>query len=97
MTNNKLSIASVIVTGVVGVAGIVGVGLTSNAPVAPKSYVGVTVPDDVAQEIFRVGIEPCPTEDSNNCYWDGFTRGAKDGGSFVAWNGVLYSVRTYEN
>lgn len=29
------------------------------------------------------GLPPCPTEDSNGCYWDGDTRGNKTGLSFV--------------
>lgn len=31
-----------------------------------------------------VSHNPCPTEDSTACYWDGSTRGNKTGESFVA-------------
>lgn len=36
--------------------------------------------------------EPCPTEDSTNCYWDAGTRGNGEGQSFIAFTDdiVLY-------
>ena len=30
--------------------------------------------------------EPCPTEDSTNCYWDAQTQGNGEGQSFIAFN-----------
>ena len=39
----------------------------------------VSVPVDLT-------IPPCPTEDSNGCYWDASTRGNGLGHSFIATN-----------
>jgi hypothetical protein len=36
-------------------------------------------------------LPPCPTEDSDNCYWDAGTRGNGDGESFV----TEYGITTY--
>lgn len=37
-------------------------------------------------------LNPCETEDSDNCYWDGKTRGNGKGKSFIVINGKV----TYE-
>lgn len=33
---------------------------------------------------FPTPLDPCPTEDSTMCYWDGNSRGNKTGVSFIA-------------
>lgn len=35
-------------------------------------------------------LEPCPTEDSDNCYWDASFNGNGEGISFVTIDGVTY-------
>lgn len=35
-------------------------------------------------------LGPCPTEDSDNCYWDAPTMGDGTGESFVTINGTSY-------
>lgn len=43
------------------------------------------------EKVDTVTILPCPTEDSNNCYWDADTMGENPGGtSFVTINDVTY-------
>jgi len=34
---------------------------------------------------FQSPLDPCPTEDSTWCYWDGDSRGNKSGKSFIAF------------
>lgn len=53
-------------------------------------YVGVELPSDVSADIAKVGLISCPTEDSDNCYWDAKTRGNGVGESFIAWDGQVY-------
>jgi len=36
---------------------------------------------------------PCPTEDSDNCYWNATTRGNGVGGSFVNIAGAIYPIK----
>jgi hypothetical protein len=38
-------------------------------------------------------LPACPTEDSENCYWDATVRGNHRGESFINWNGVYYYAR----
>lgn len=35
-------------------------------------------------------LEPCPTEDSDNCYWDAQRQGNGEGSSFIVLDGVIY-------
>ena len=35
-------------------------------------------------------LEPCVTEDSVDCYWNGTTMGNGDGTSFIHLNGITY-------
>ncbi len=37
-----------------------------------------------------ITLIPCPTEDSDNCYWDAETMGNGQGTSYVSIDGVLY-------
>lgn len=37
-------------------------------------------------------LPPCPTEDSDNCYWDADVRGNGQGISFTVRNGNVYYV-----
>lgn len=39
--------------------------------------------------IALVGLPPCPTEDSANCYWDAQTMGNGHGSSFIDLGGYL--------
>lgn len=41
---------------------------------------------------FTTPLDPCPTEDSTMCYWDGNSRGNKTGVSFIA---LTENVRIY--
>jgi hypothetical protein len=34
-------------------------------------------------------LPPCPTEDSDNCYWDGSVHGNGEGRSFTVVNGIV--------
>jgi len=50
---------------------------------------GMSVPNDpipTEPATFSLEIPPCPTEDSDGCYWDASTRGNGLGKSFVATN-----------
>lgn len=40
----------------------------------------------------HIAATPCPTEDSNLCYWDGTARGNKTGESFIALSDGLSIV-----
>lgn len=42
--------------------------------------------------LVSLGMTPCVTEDSENCYWDATTMGNGVGTSFVNVNGNWYMV-----
>jgi hypothetical protein len=47
-----------------------------------------------AQVLPTYTLPPCPTEDSDNCYWDAARMGNKQGTSFITLNGVTYYPET---
>jgi len=54
-------------------------------------YAGVHLPAAVSRDIeSHGGLNACPTEDSDNCYWDAVSRANNLGQSFVSWNGHFY-------
>lgn len=48
----------------------------------------VTVSVDTDERV--ITLIPCPTEDSDNCYWDADIQGNGEGTSFVTLDGVTY-------
>lgn len=49
--------------------------------------------EDWQQSVFQRSLTtPCPTEDSDNCYWNAATMGNGDGTSFVIVNGTVYPL-----
>jgi hypothetical protein len=65
---------------------------TSHVPTATTTvYAGVQLPTAISAAIDASGVlVPCPTEDSDNCYWDAVSRSNGVGSSFVAWEGKVY-------
>jgi outer membrane biosynthesis protein TonB len=67
----------------------IGTGLGILAGVA----IGLTVPALTAASE-PPALPPCPTEDSDNCYWDATIRGYGQGSSFVTIDGVTTLIET---
>lgn len=74
------------------------VSITDDAPTrTPHStttqvVAGVPVPASVQRELdsSNAVLMPCPTEDSDDCYWDAVSRANNQGASFIAWHGHYY-------
>lgn len=74
-----LAAATCVVVGtLLSVAGIVANAIAANPTPAPEPKQATII------------LPPCPTEDSNNCYWDAQSRGNGQGTSFVVIDGVVY-------
>lgn len=56
------------------VAVLTGLALTTGVPITPE-------PHEV--------LPACPSEDSDNCYWDASTRGNGEGDSFYVVDGTV--------
>jgi hypothetical protein len=58
---------------------------------SPGSVASIHVPADVIARIYPdMTIPPCPTEDSDDCYWDATQHGNGKGRSFVYIGGHTY-------
>jgi hypothetical protein len=63
----------------------------ASAPtVTPEPGSPATIKLPIAQMGPNIVIPPCPTEDSENCYWDAAQRGNGIGTSFIRFDGVTY-------
>jgi hypothetical protein len=61
-------------------------------PTEPSSQLGDAAPAHVTAPAAPAAsaLPACPSEDSDNCYWDAATMGNGTGTSFVMLNGVAY-------
>lgn len=64
-------------------------GITVGACWATLNQAVATVESGVENSTLD-SLLPCPTEDSDNCYWDAATRGNGQGTSFIVVDGVVY-------
>lgn len=73
---------------------VIGIVKLYDSPTPKNGTVTVTIPvipvKDSQAIGARVTIPPCPTEDSDNCYWMADTRGNGKGTSFVTIDGIVY-------
>lgn len=57
---------------------------------AASTYLAITPTGTSAASIAStLHLSACPTEDSDNCYWDASTRGNGQGQSFAVINGTV--------
>lgn len=76
---------------VMWVAGSVASPVTTTPPPPPPPVVVVAPPAPVVTQPAEPfgNLPPCPTEDSDNCYWDATERGNGEGRSFYVVDGEV--------
>lgn len=79
-------------TALIGAALILGITganlLPGSHPSYPSTGASVTVETGEGRAITRE-LPPCPTEDSDNCYWDAAHQGNGQGRSFTVIDGEV--------